>query len=82
MILGIDKRNMHKDLIATLFQGALSVISRLPEKPWTVKQQWLIQLVRRVGKKRACITLVNKTIRTAWALLSKGEEYKPQLLAV
>ncbi len=80
VILGIDKKNMQKDLISTLYQGALSVICRLPEKPNTVKQQWLINLVQRVGRKRACIALVNKNIRTAWALLSSGQEYQSPLI--
>ena len=82
VMLGIDKKGGNKALRAVLYQGALSVISRLPKEPVTVKQQWLIQLVERVGTKRACIALVNKTVRTAWALLSTGEQYKPQVLSI
>jgi len=82
VIVGIDKKGGNKALRAVLFQGALSVISRLPNEPTTVKQRWLIQLVQRVGVKRACIALANKTVRTAWALLATGEEYHPQPLTV
>jgi len=82
IIVGIDKKGGNKELRAVLFQGALSVISRLPKEPKTEKQRWLIQLVQRVGVKRACIALANKTVRTAWALLSSGEEYRPQPLTV
>ncbi len=82
ILVGIDKKGGNKMLRAVLYQGALSVISRLPEKPLTVKQEWLIQLVKRVGVKRACIALANKTVRTAWALLSSGEAYSPKPLTV
>lgn len=82
VMVGIDKKGGNKELRVVLYQGALSVISRLPEEPTTVKQRWLIQLVHRVGVKRACIALANKTARTAWALLSTGEEYRPQALTV
>ena len=82
VMVGIDKAGGNKDLRAVLYQGALSVISRLPKEPTTVKQRWLIQLVQRVGVKRACIALANKTVRTAWALLSTGKEYHPQALNV
>ena len=57
-------------------------VSRLPDTPKTVKQSWLIDLVRRAGIKRACIALANKTVRTAWALLSTGKKYQPVLLPV
>ena len=78
VMVGIDKHGGDKQLRATLFQGALSVISRLPTEPKTYKQQWLIALVKRVGVKRACIALINKTVRTAWALLNYSTEYHCQ----
>ncbi len=81
-MVGINKKGGNKELRAVLYQGALAVISRLPKEPDTAKQRWLIQLVQRVGIKRACIALVNKTVRTAWALLSTGEQYHPQPLIV
>ncbi len=81
-IVGIDKQGGNQALRAVLYQGALSVISRLPKEPKTLKQRWLIQLVQRVGVKRSCIALANKTVRTAWALLSSGEEYRPKPLNI
>lgn len=79
VLLGITK---HGDaaLRATLYQGALSVISRLKPEATTEKQRWLLNLVKRVGIKRACIALVNKNIRTAWALLKHKTEYQPNYL--
>ncbi len=79
-MMGINKKGGNKELRAALYQGALSVISRLPDEPQTVKQAWLQELVKRVGVKRACIALANKTVRTAWALLASGESYKPVYL--
>ena len=81
VMLGINKNGGNKELRAVLYQGALSVISRLPAEPQTVKQAWLIALVKRVGVKRACLALANRTVRTAWALLATGESYKPILLS-
>ncbi|WP_340677948.1 IS110 family transposase [Paraglaciecola sp.] len=81
VMLGIDKKGGDKSLRATLFIGALSAVSRLPAEPKTEKQRWLIALVKRVGTKRACIALVNKTVRTAWALLRYNQPYQPASLA-
>ncbi len=78
---GIDKKGGDKALRAALYQGALSVISRLPSEPRTVKEAWLLKLIERVGVKRACIALANKTVRTAWALLATGKSYEPVLLS-
>jgi transposase len=74
---GIDKQGGNKELRSALYQGALSVISRLPSEPRTVKEAWLLELVKRAGVKRACIALANKTVRTAWALLATGKSYEP-----
>ena len=79
-MIGITKNGGDKALRAALFQGAFSVIHKLPEVPQTAKQAWLQALVQRVGVKRACIALANKTVRTAWALLSTGKKYEPVLL--
>ena len=77
---GINKQGGNKELRAALYQGAFSVIHKLPDEPTTVKQAWLIKLVDRVGVKRASIALANKTVRTAWALLATGKHYEPAML--
>lgn len=79
---GIDKNGGNKQLRAALYQGALSVISRLPSEPRTAKQAWLLELVKRAGVKRACIAMANKTVRTAWALLATGKKYEPVLFSI
>jgi len=81
-MMGIDKKGGDKALRAALFQGTFSVIHKLPDEPKTTKQAWLISLVARVGIKRACIALANKTVRTAWALLATGQTYKVANVAI
>jgi len=81
-IRGIDKAGGNKELRAALFQGAMSVIISLPDNPKTTKQAWLIALISRVGIKRACIAYANKTVRTAWALLSTGQHYQKTPISV
>lgn len=80
IMTGINRHGGDKELRAALFQGAFSVIHKLPPEPKTIKQAWLMKLVARVGIKRACIALANKTVRTAWALLANKSTYKPLLL--
>ncbi len=76
IMMGIDKSGGVKDLRSLLYLGAMSFIGRLPEVPKTRKQAWLINAVNRLGFKKACIALANKTVRTAWAMLRFETEYK------
>lgn len=78
-MLGISKQGDYA-LRSTLYIGALSVITNLPSEATTQKQAWLIRLVKRAGIKRACIALVNKTVRTAWAMLRTGSAYQPTMI--
>jgi len=75
-LTGISKTACDRPLRSVLYQGALAVIQWLPSTPRTQKEAWLIALVARVGIKRACIALANKTVRTAWAMLSRDESYR------
>lgn len=80
VMTGIIKHGGVKELRCALYQGAMSIVTHLPDEPKTVKQAWLIQLVKRVGIKRTCIALANKTVRTAWAMLRYETQYQQQLL--
>ena len=48
----------------------------------TKKDVWIQGLVERRGKKCAAVALANKTVRTAYAMLANGTEYKAELLPV
>jgi len=74
-MIGISRRIANKRLRAVLIQGARAYVHRIKE-PKTVKDQWILALIQRAGYGRAVVALANKNVRTAWALLTKGTEYK------
>jgi transposase len=75
----IRKRHVDKQLRANLIQGALAAINirKKATKSVSAKLRWLDQLIERRGARVAAVALVNKNIRTAWAMLSRNEEYVP-----
>ncbi|BDY02996.1 IS110 family transposase [Ferrimonas sp. YFM] len=79
---GIGKRIGHKRLRANLIQGALAVAMQLGRRPpKTLKEKWLLAIIERRGLRRAAVALVNKTIRTAWAMLHRDQDYQqPQAI--
>ena len=62
--------------LRTLFvQGALVVIRHLGEKT-DPRSQWIRALVARRGIQKAAVALAAKMVRTAWAIMARGEHYR------
>jgi transposase len=80
-LLGITKRgNSH--IRCLLIQGARVITRYWLQKLSDQAEQrirWLQELVERRGKHVAAVALANKTARIIWALLARGEEYRPSL---
>lgn len=74
VLMSIGK-TANQRLRSVLVQGARSVVHKLKE-PKTAKEQWLWKIIQRSGHGKAAVALANKTIRTAWAMLQSGEEYR------
>ena len=60
--------------------GALAVLQR-KEKQSSGINDWLSKLASRAHSDVVAVALANKLARMAWALLTKGELYRPPLLA-
>jgi transposase len=78
----IGKYVKNSRLRSDLISGAMSAIRPIIIRDAkTKKEVWIQGLVARRGKKCAAVALANKTVRTAFAMLTQGTEYKAELLA-
>ena len=80
-LLGITKRG-NKHIRHLLIQGARIImrycLQKLPEQT-EQRIRWVHDLAKRRGQHVAVVALANKTARIVWALLARGEEYRPAL---
>ena len=78
-LLGISKRG-NSYLRRLLVHGARAVL-QCKDKQSLSLSSWLGQLASRAHTNIVAVALANKMARIAWAVLSKGEAYRPALLA-
>lgn len=79
----IGKYVKNTTLRSQLIIGSLSAVSYIANrKAVTKKDAWIQGLVERKGKKCAAVALANKTVRTAFAMLTQGTEYKAEYIPV
>ncbi len=73
----ISHRAKNSGLRSLLITGVMAVVHQLCRRsPLTQKEQWLMSLIERRGKKCAAVALANKTVRTAFAMLTQHTEYR------
>ena len=78
-LAGISKQG-DRYLRRLLVVGAMAVLKQARARP--DKYPWLIQLLARRPAKVVAVALANKMARTAWAVLTRGENYRaPALVA-
>jgi transposase len=78
-LLGISKRG--NPYLRRLFVHGAHAVLQQRAKQSSGLSEWLGKLDSRVHRNVAAVALANKLARMAWAVLAKGERYRPPLLA-
>jgi transposase len=79
-VIGISRHVANRRLRAVLIQGARSYVHKHKQAD-TRKAAWMLALKERSGAGRAAVALANKNVRTAWAMLTQGTEYRAHTLS-
>jgi len=78
--LGSISKQGDRYLRRLLVVGGTSVVKLAKIFPW--KYPWVAKLLARKPAKVVAIAVANKLARIAWAIMSKGETYRPRLRTV
>jgi len=76
----IRKSTKSSTLRCQLITGAMPVANQVVQRTAVTKKAWIQGLVARRGGKCAAVALANKTVRTAYVMLTQGTEYKAELV--
>ena len=76
--LGRISKAGNERLRQLLVTGAMSVI-RFAKPGSKSASAWLLKLLERKPRKLAAVALTNKMARIIWAMMARGEAYRPQL---
>ena len=77
----VGKYVKNKNVRSCLVSGVMAAVNQATRrKAKTKKDLWIQQLVELRGKRCAAVALANKTVRTAFAMLTNNTEYKAELL--
>jgi len=79
-LLGISKRG-DVYLRKLLIHGARAAL-RWADKKHDKRSMWVTSLKERRGQNIAAVALANKTVRTAWVLITRGENYRANAATV
>jgi len=79
-LLGISKRG-DVYLRKLLIHGARAAL-RWADRKHDRRSRWVSELEERRGQNIAAVALANKTVRTAWVLMTRDEEYRTALATV
>jgi transposase len=77
-LYGITKRG-DAYVRSQVIHGARSVAMQASKKEDSLSC-WITKLIERRGFNKAVVALANKLIRIAWAVVSKGERYRSQVI--
>ena len=78
-LLGIGKRGT--SYLRRLFVQGARAAMRFQAKQSSGLSAWLAQFTSRMHPKVAIVPLANQLARMAWAVLAKGEPYRPPVVA-
>src|ERR1700704_3680898 len=80
LLLGISKRG-DRYIRTIMIHGARAALRRVDRKR-DQRSRWAIRIKQARGYNKAAVALANKNARIIWALLTRGDNYRPAAISV